>query len=252
MPERTSVHPTVLVTRPREQAEELIDLITQRGGEAIAFPVLEIVQNDKTDVAARAERCGPADVTIFISPNAVRFGLSFATGQVAAIGPGTAAAIERAGRRVDIVPAAGFDSEHLLAEPVLQSLAGKRVRIVRGNGGRELLRDTLGERGADVHYVEVYCRELPAHSDASLASLERRLKSGEIDFIVIMSVQSLHHLKTLLPNAAGESFAGSVLVTPAARVLKEAEAVCPGCRVVLAPGPSATELVDAIDSAAAR
>ncbi|MEO1202340.1 MAG: uroporphyrinogen-III synthase [Pseudomonadota bacterium] len=240
---------TVLVTRPREQAEALIDLLNQRGWTGMAFPVLDIAPRSRNDIEADAAARGEADTTVFISPNAVRHGFEYASGRIAAIGPGTARAIEKLGASVDIVPKAGFDSEHLLEEDDFESLTGRRIRIVRGVGGRELLKETLEARGADVHYVEVYSRELPAYPDDAIEDLERRWLAGEIDFVVVMSVQSFNNLRRLLPNALAQSLAGCVLVTPAARVIKEAEAVYPGEVAVLADGTSAADIAEAIANA---
>ncbi len=250
MPDPSSERLGVLVTRPREQAEELIELLNARGMNAIAFPVLEIVPQPNAAIETQAVREGPADITIFVSPNAVRHGLKYASGRIAAIGPGTAARIDAAGREVDIVPADGYDSEHLLAEPSLASMDGVRVRIVRGNGGRELLGRTLETRGAKVHYLEVYTRRLPASDAAVREAVERAWRRGGIDFVIAMSVQSLRNLESLLPVLKRDSLAGTVLVTPAARVLKELEQSYPGCAVVLADGPSAAHIADAIESAA--
>ena len=251
MPENPRRRLTVLVTRPVEQAAELIDLIAEHRHVAVPFPVLEIVARDRDEVDRDDRRLGPADLTIFVSPNAVRYGLPYASGKIAAIGPSTAAAIEAGGRTVDIVPAEGFDSEHLLAEPALADMDGRRIRIVRGNGGREKLATTLRERGAAVDYLEVYARCVPKHSEADIQSLEKRWLAGGIDCVVVMSVQSFRNLELLLPAACRESLPGTLLVTPAARVLKEVTEACPGCPAVLADGPSATEIVDAIAVATA-
>jgi len=192
---------TVLVTRPREQAAELVDRIEASGAVAVMFPVIEIVARDRAEVAAGAASAGDPDVTIFVSPNAVRYGLNYAGGRVAAIGPATAAAIETAGVAVDIVPERGFDSEHLLAEAALENVRGQRVRIVRGNGGREKIANTLRERGAVVDYLEVYARRPPAYTGDELDAIEKRWRGGGIDVAIVMSVQSLKNLELLQPLA---------------------------------------------------
>ena len=152
----------VLVTRPPEQATELIALINENGGEALSFPVLHIQPRDPVAIAGETAALIPPDIAIFISRNAVAHGLRFAGSAVkAAVGPSTAAAIEQYGEHVDIQPADGYDSESLLAEPALEDVAGKTIRIIRGDGGRELLAETLRERGANVHYLAVYERVLP-------------------------------------------------------------------------------------------
>ena len=161
----------VLVTRPAHQAGELVAAIEAAGGRAIRFPTIEIVPRNDADVERDAADLGEPDIVIFVSANAVRFGLGYAgSASVAAVGPATAAAIEAAGRDVDIRPAEGFDSEHLLAEAALEDVGGKTVRIVRGNSGRELIADTLRGRGAIVEYLAVYERRAPA---ADTGEIER-------------------------------------------------------------------------------
>lgn len=237
---------TVLVTRPQQQAGELVDAINAAGGSAIAFPVIEIRARSAAAVAADAAALPPPDISIFISRNAVEHGLDYAAGQLAAIGPTTAAAIRDAGGSVDICPATGFDSEHLLDEPAFQELAGKNVRIVRGNAGRELLADMLRQRGARVDYLSTYERTLPQYSDQALLTLEKRWAGGEIDAVVIMSVQSLQNLAALLPDTCAKRLRSTPLVTPAARVLKEAESAFSGAHVTLANGPTTSEILDAL------
>lgn len=237
----------VLVTRPAGQAGDLVAAIEAAGGRSIAFPVIEIAPRSAQEIAADLAARADPDIVIFISRNAVEHGLAWAgDGAIAAVGPATAAAIEAAARVVDICPAGGFDSESLLAEPALRDVRGKTVRIIRGNGGRELLATTLRERGAHVDYLEVYARRLPDYDPAEIEAVRRGLEGGEIDAIVVMSVESLHNLLALLPESCHAAFAKTRLVTPASRVIKEVADRLPGCPATLAEGPGAGEIVRAI------
>ena len=165
---------------------------------------------------------------------------------VRALQAGSLSPIEAAARVVDIRPASGFDSESLLAEPALTDVSGKTIRIIRGNGGRELLATTLRERGARVDYLEVYTRRAPGHSQAAIEDIAGKLGRGEIDVAVVMSVESFRNLLALLPESCHPALAKTRLVTPAARVIKEVTDRLPGCPVSLADGPSADEIVRAI------
>lgn len=237
----------VLVTRPRTQATELVSAIEDAGGSAFCFPVMDIAAIDENIVAARVAELAKPDIVIFVSRNAVEYGIRHTDdGKVAAIGPATAAAIAAAGHFVDIQPAAGFDSEHLLAEPVLNDVADKRIRIIRGTDGRELLADELSARGAIVEYLSVYERKLPDVSAQTLADLEARWRKGDIGVITVMSVLSFQNLVALLPAWCRGQLESTPLVTPAGRVLKEVLDRYPASRPILAPGPQATEMVEAI------
>ncbi len=251
MPELNLDGVGVLVTRPRHQAGDLTDAIEARGGTVIAFPVIEIVARDEADVLADVAQLKDPAITIFISRNAVDHGLPYANGQLAAIGPTTAEAIHRAGARVDICPSSGFDTEHLLAEPALNDIAGKTIRIIRGDGGRELLASSLEARGAHVDYVAAYRRKMSAYTSNELDSLEQRWRAGELWAVVVMSVQSLEFLGALLPGWCREQLNRTPLVTSAARVLKEAVKQYPGCPASLAAGPQASDIVDALLAARA-
>ena len=236
----------VLVTRPEDQAGELADAIERRGGGVRLLPVLAIVPRDRSAVASDAAGLPAADVTIYISRNAVAHGIEFAHGDIAAIGSGTARAIEAAGRRVAIEPTAGFDSDALLAHPAFADVRGKTVRIVRGSDGRKRLAEALRERGARVDYLAAYERRLPVYDDDVLGRLEHEWLAGDIDAVVVMSVQSLDNLLRLLPERCRETLPSTPLVTPAARVIKEALKRIPGCRAVLARAPDADTIADSL------
>ncbi len=239
----------VLVTRPRAQAAELVDAIHSNGGTAIVFPVIEILPQEAASIAAELALLPKPDIAIYVSRNAVRFGLTYTAGALlAATGPSTAAAIREAGRDVSIEPEEGYDSESLLRQPQLQAVAGKQVLIVRGGAGRELLADTLRERGAIVNYLSVYERVLPAGSPESLAAVEAAWRAGTIGAITVMSVQSLKNLLELLPDDCMQGLGDVPLVTPAVRVIKEALERCPHVKPVLATGPAAADMVQAIIS----
>jgi uroporphyrinogen-III synthase len=237
----------VLVTRPKAQSEGLVDAITARGGAAIEFPVIETQAADAAELERAVGELSNPDIVIFVSWNAVRFGLNLAgSAKIAAIGPATARIIEARGRTVDIRSPDGFSSEHLLATPELQDVEGKVIRIIRGNGGRELLATTLRDRGATVEYLEVYSRHVAKHAPADVATIEKQFLAGNIDVVTIMSVDSIMNLIALLPSTCIEALGKTRLVTPAARVIKEVEDRIPGIPTTLAPGPQAKDMVAAI------
>jgi uroporphyrinogen-III synthase len=247
MPDRPLQGVGVLVTRPRTQATELVDAIEAQGGTAYCFPVIEIAAFDELDIRNSVARLGKPDIVVFVSRNAVEHGIAFTDdAEIAVIGPATARAVEEAGRVVDIQPAQGFDSEHLLAEPRLRDVAGQHVRIIRGNDGRELLAEELKARGAIVEYLSVYQRRLPTLSADTAADLEARWRQGQITVVTVMSVQSLANLVDMLPEWCAAQLESTPLVTPSGRVIKEALDRFPASRPILAPGPGADDMVQAI------
>lgn len=239
--------PGVLITRPRHQSAALDAAAAARGWHPVPFPVMEIVPVAETDVREQLEELHEPDITVFVSTNAVRFGIDYGgQGQLAAIGPATRAELEAAGRAVDIASATGFDSEHLLATAEFHAVDRKVVRIVRGRSGRELLADTLRERGATVEYLAVYDRAVPQPTEIELETLETLWTAGGIEAVVVMSVETLTNLVALLPERCVALLARTRLVTPASRVIKEARIRFPGIPVTLAEGPQADDIAAAL------
>lgn len=216
----------VLITRPAHQAGPLAGLIERAGGTAILFPTLEIVPPaDPGPLLTVLARLAEFDLAIFVSPNAVEQTFGWlrsqhrawpATVRSAGVGAGSAAALERFGIGDVLAPSGRFDSEALLALPALQQVAGRRIVIFRGNGGRELLGDLLARRGAHVTYAECYRRTRPHSSTDALLAAWRR---GGIHIVSITSTEGLTNLHAML----GDVERGWLLHTPVV-VLSEAQA----------------------------
>ncbi|MDH5184764.1 MAG: uroporphyrinogen-III synthase [Gammaproteobacteria bacterium] len=191
----------VVVTRPRGQEQTLCELIEAAGGVSLHYPVLEIEDSpQQAQLATQFQQLAGFDLIIFISPNAVARGMNIINAQgglpeglqTATVGRGSGRELKRIlGRESDIVPTKQFNSEGLLALPAMQPMAGKRVMIVRGEGGRELLAQTLRERGAEVEYAEVYRRSRPEVDNSTLMHAWAR---NEIDIIVLTSGEGLRNL----------------------------------------------------------
>lgn len=169
---------------------------------------------DPSAAAARVERLGDYDMAIFVSRNAVDGALRMMGDRAwppqvrtAVVGAATGAALERAGVRVDIQAPPPYDSEALLGAPELHAMAGKRVLVFRGAGGRELMADALRKRGAMVDYVEVYRRMPPP---APLAELLSQTARERIGVIVVTSNEALDNLV----SAAGDDCRGWLLARP--------------------------------------
>lgn len=199
---------TIVVTRPQAQADFLAAGIRARGGTPWRFPLLEITAlPEPRSLIEIAEALETFAFAIFISPNAVRHALAHllarpwpAVTQALAVGSGTASALEKAGVAAHL-PRQGFDSEALLALPCLASsaIAGKRVVIFRGNGGRELLKETLIARGAQVRDVTCYHRNPPT---AGIDVFLQQLAEGRFAALTLSSSEALGHLAGLREETA--------------------------------------------------
>jgi len=224
---------SVLVTRPGEQADTLCELIEKTHGRPVRFPVLEILPPRDPDRAQRVLAGASAtDLLIFVSANAVRYAFPLlpdtlpASLAIAAVGRATARALEEAGLDPTLVPARRYDSEGLLSLPELKQVAGRRVIIVRGEGGRELLRRALEERGAEVAYAEVYRRQCAQRSAANLVASWDSL----VQAVTATSVEILDCLWGLLDESGRERLRHTPLVVLSERIAARAREL--GCSLV--------------------
>lgn len=212
----------VLVTRPEQQAHKLCDMIHQAGGQAMRFPVIDIVP-----IAVKEWPEYPLaelDMIIFVSRNAVVHFINALSEplpeqiQLVSVGAGSAASMREHGLRVDIQPEQSIGSEGLLLMPAFDGMVGKNVVIIRGKGGRELLANTLVERGATVNYLEVYERALPT---PSASQCNDALTS---DCVVCTSVEGVKNLSILLQKGL-KTVADKPMLVVSDRIKMYAESV---------------------------
>jgi uroporphyrinogen-III synthase len=215
----------VVVTRPRDQAEKLALLIEGEGGEAIRFPVIEIAEpKDTQALLAVIDRLDKFTLAIFISPNAVNRAMNLILARrgawpqnvrVACVGRGSARELKHFDVGNVIAPQGKFDSEALLELSELQQVKGKRIVIFRGEGGRELLGDTLKSRGAEIEYAECYRRTRPS---ADVTPLLQRWARGEIDIVSLTSVDGLRNLFDMLGPAGQPWLARTPVIVVSTRM----------------------------------
>jgi uroporphyrinogen-III synthase len=209
MPDAELAGRTIAITRPVEQARPLADLIRQHGGTPLLLPLIAIMPLENySQFDACLNQLDSADWAIFISSNAVQQamprmlrhapapppGLRFA-----AIGASTAAELRKFGIRQVLTPQHRYDSEHLLALPEMQAVAGLHILIFRGQGGRELLAQTLSARGAEVVFAECYRRVNPQRNAGDLARLWQNKK---LHALVVTSSEALRNLLEIAGDAA--------------------------------------------------
>lgn len=214
---------TILLTRPAGQSRKLEQLIRAAGGEPVAFPAIEI--KPPADAARLNEllaRLDRFDLAIFVSPTAVARAWEYIAAargwpenlKTAAVGQGSVRALSERGLQNVIAPADQSGSEALLALPALREVAGKRIVIFRGQGGRELLAQTLAQRGAVVEYAECYRRVRP---EADIAPLLRQHGKRKFAAMVLTSRESLVNLRDML-GATWAEFKSVPVFVPHARI----------------------------------
>jgi uroporphyrinogen-III synthase len=191
----------VMVTRPVEQAQTLISAIEQRGGQVVFAPMIAIEPLVNEAATLAIKQLAEYDVVIFISKNAAEQGFKKISAAkqgldklaVFAVGVGTAGRLRELGIAEVHAPKSEFSSEGLLKMPGLSAheINGKRVLIIRGAGGRELLAQALQQRGAQVDYCEVYARVVP---DTRLTEVLRASKIAAPDIVIITSPEALTNL----------------------------------------------------------
>jgi uroporphyrinogen III methyltransferase / synthase len=157
---------TVVVTRARAQASGLAARLIALGAQVVEAPAIRIEPRPAAEVDPVIRRIADYPFVIVTSPNGAtllaqaleRNGLdarALAGAAVAAIGPGTAAALLQSGIRADVVP------PRSIAESLVEALAelpvtGKHVLVARAAEARDVLPEALVERGAEVEILPLY------------------------------------------------------------------------------------------------
>lgn len=223
----------VLVTRPAAQAGGLVERLAAAGASVLLFPVMAIAAPSRPGEAERRLRQIDAyQGLVFVSANAVTGALALrpppwpAVPTLAAVGKATATTLVQAGFTGIVHPPQRFDSEGLLElEPFQRpAVAGRRLLIIRGEGGREMLADSLRQRGARVDYAEVYRR---ARAATDPAPLREALEQGALDVVTVTSVEALHYLLDLAGDAYLERLFAMPFLVVSERV--GAAALAAGC-----------------------
>ncbi|THF64423.1 uroporphyrinogen-III synthase [Pseudothauera rhizosphaerae] len=244
----------ILVTRPAAQADALCEAIAAHGGTPVRFPVMAIeALADTSALEDLADRLGTFDLAFFVSPNAVQHALRAILARrawpagvaVATVGKGSERALAEHGFTGVIAPDSGFDSEAVLALPAFapEAVRGRRVVVFRGDGGRDLLGDTLRERGAEVEYVTCYCRALPPVEPALLQGLAER---GELDAISLTSSEGVRNFLTLFGGELPPALARIPVFASHPRIAEQATLA--GFSRVIATEPGDDGLLAALEA----
>lgn len=241
--------PGILILRPTEQAGETIRLVRQHGWHAIHFPTVEIIPADPQQNTALYSSLKSFDWIIFISQNAVKHFVEQLTTppdqmpKIATVGKASTTAAQKAGLKVNTQPDTTFSSEGLLETAEFQQVENQKILIVRGNGGRELLAETLELRGANVSYANVYERQLPDIDPSRLI----QNWSSDITVILATSNQLLDNLVTLVGDDLGVHLYQMPVIVISKRMQQHA-AQLGFDKIWLADGPTNDQMIEAIET----
>lgn len=216
--------PRLLITRFAPDAQRLANLLNAQGIFSLAQPLL-CVQKTAEFANAHCVLAKGYDYIIAVSRNAVDYTHQALAGQIwpdtsyLAVGKGTQALLQGASGHTVQIPNGAFDSEGLLDLPCLNHISGKKILILRGEGGRELLAQTLAERGAVVAYYQPYQRVALNLNGPLLVNKWQQL---EINGAIISSVELLERLIELVPKENRNWLEKLTIYVPGRRIASRA------------------------------
>ncbi|WP_261842579.1 uroporphyrinogen-III synthase [Aliamphritea ceti] len=250
----------VLVTRPEHQTHSICSTLETQGAIPVRLPLLQITPVSEAGAGFALLKQKVLDLDLYqqiivVSPNAARlagelidtYWPQLPVGIIwHAIGQKTAETLAEYGITASI-SLKGTDSEALLSHPSLQNITEQRILIMRGEGGRTLLAETLQSRGARTEYAELYRRSRPDYTSHQINSTIY----SSLDAILITSGEALENLFSLLGSHQEHNsqqrgqILSTCLLVPSARVAKLATAH--GCRkVYIAQGADSQAMVQAL------
>lgn len=229
---------TALVTRPAAQAAGWVDALRAHGIEARALPLIGIAAAaDPAPVRAAWAALAQQDLVVFVSPNAVEQFFALAPAGAAwpaaslagSPGPGTTSALRALGVPAQALvepqaDAAQFDSEALWAQLAQRDWHGRRVLIVRGDGGRDWLARTLRDAGARVEMLAAYRRVAPSLDQAQQALLGAALAAPREHVWLFSSSEAIDHLASLCAGGGAGSLRDAHAVATHPRIAERASA----------------------------
>ncbi|MBS3973328.1 MAG: uroporphyrinogen-III synthase [Actinobacteria bacterium] len=221
---------TIVVTRARKQARELIGLLELSGALVLEFPVIKTVEPEDWSSADAAIRdLATYEWVVFTSANSVKSFIarmellgvrieSLTALRVAAVGTSTARHLASHGVAIDLLP------DDFVAEGLIERFEkvgigqGTRILLPRALHAREILPETLREWGATVDVVPVYRTVLGEGNHDTLASME----AGEVDVITFTSPSTVDNFLQLVASTGARDVLGKVAIAAIGPVTSEA------------------------------
>ena len=248
----------VLVTRPRDQAAEMVDRLTVLGAESIEAPMIRIVPPHDPDPLLRAAAsAGAFDWIVFTSANAVEsFMTAFLDGQrdlrslkgprLCTVGSGTAERLAKYGIKVDLVPTE-FRAEAVVAAMTETGLVeGASVLVPRADIGRDVIADGLRSAGAHITDVVAYRTVLEEAQGDGGPDIYRMLLDGRIDVVTFTSPSAVRNFSAIYGAEQTTDLLKNIIVAAIGPVTADA-ATQLGIHTTVMPAVSTIPaLVDAI------
>lgn len=215
----------VLVTRPGQQGRSLCQQLSEVGIASHHHPLIEIQPGEQ--LAGLETTLPHFDFIIAVSQHAVIASQDYLSrtkqnwptnATYLAVGQKTAHVLSKATQHHVHYPQVS-DSEHLLRLDALNAINNKKILILRGNGGRELIFDTLAARGAQVEYREVYKRQNLAFRSDLLVPI---WQNEAITHLVITSSGQLSYFISQLTNDQRKWLFTLHLFVPSERIAQQA------------------------------
>ncbi|MGD8963382.1 MAG: uroporphyrinogen-III C-methyltransferase [Desulfobacterales bacterium] len=197
----------IVVTRARQQASDLVNLLTDLGAECLEYPTIEIIPpNNPRPLKQAVANLSAYDWIVFTSVNGIGFFFEqlFAAGKdaralgrlkTAAIGPATAARLLEFGVTSDIVPET-YRAESVVAAFKKEKLNNKKILLPRAKEARPILPQKLNKMGARVDEIPAYETLKTVENTADLV---QQLKDKRVDMITFTSSSTVKNFKALLP-----------------------------------------------------
>ena len=199
---------SIVVTRSREQASDLVKRLSDLGAECLECPTITVVPPDDLKPLDMAiENLSSYDWLMFTSVNGVNFFFNrlfeknndvraLNNIHTAVIGPATAKRLFDFGLKSDIIPES-YRGESVVKAFARKDISGKRILLPRAKEARQVLPLELRKMGAVVDDITAYCNQA-VKDDADIVL--KRLKERTIDMITFTSSSTVKNFRALLPS----------------------------------------------------
>lgn len=210
----------IVVTRAREQASDLLQLLNAAGADCLECPTIQIAPPDDWKLLDQAiQDLSEYHWLVFTSVNGVGFFFKrlFEIGkdvralhhiQTACIGPATEKRLKDFGLTCDILPES-YRAESVVEAFKTQKLAGKKILLPRAREARLILPQELSRMGAEVNEIPVYVTRIAEDNTTTLLA---NLEEQRIDCVTFTSSSTVRNFKKLLPEASFEQLLAPVTV----------------------------------------